>query len=194
MPDPSTLVAMPPYRDHPYVRRYGHLAGPAVFAPMFVIAIAGFLIGLLVMIPTALVTSRTTVALGVPGEAIPLVWQGKGPASLTVVSSTPVAKDAATCVLHRADGSVDRWGTEWIAARSFVLDGATWHTVAELSSPDSGESFTCTGEGLGELRAVRDRTVESWATVAVLAFGVVASAGMTAVGFAMRRTADAERR
>ncbi len=63
-----------------------------------------------------------------------------------------------------------------------------------ISSPESGESFTCTEDGLGGLRAVRDRTVELWATVGILAFGVVVSSGMTAVGFAMRRAADVERR
>lgn len=181
---------MPSYRDNRYARRYGILAGPAVVAPMFVVAMVGCVIGLLVMVPTAMFASRTTVAQGNPGETIALAWQGKDPGSLVIVSNTPAAQDAATCQLHQADGSVDPRGIGWTAPKPLHLDGATWHTVTRLSFPKSGESFICTGSGLGELRAVHDRSVEFWVIVGILAFGLLGSIGMTALGFSMRRAVD----
>ena len=181
---------MPPYRDHPYVRRYGHLSGPAVFAPVFIVGIVGFLIGALVMIPTAALNSRTLVAQGVPGQPISLEEPGKARGALVVLSSTPVAKDAATCQVHRVDGSLYRWGTKRTASRPVTLDGTTWYPVTALTNTRSGDSFTCAGAALGDLRAVRDRTIEFWVIAGLFVLGTLASVGMTALGFAMRRAVD----
>ena len=179
-----------PTRDHPYVRQYGAFAGPALYAPMFVIAMVGCLIGILIMIPASMFNAHTTIARGVPGEAIPLVWEGRATGPLLVASSTPVAEGAVTCEIHRDHHTPTRPEVQPTEAAEFHLNGSTWYPLFRLASTDSGDSFTCTGAGLGDLRAVRDHTEEYQRVAVLLTFSLFVFAGMAAMGFLMRGSAN----
>lgn len=178
---------MPSPRDNPHFRKYGHLSGPAVYAPMFLIALGLFVCAALVMVPFAALRSVVTVASGAPGTPIPLSFAGDAPGSLVVVSNTPVAEDSATCEARDAAGQPVRRGVGWVRPRPLPLDGADWYPVAELNRPADGQTFTCSGPGLGELRAVEDNRFRNWTFAGLFILGGVAAGGLSALGFAMRR-------
>ncbi|MFT3875691.1 MAG: hypothetical protein QM708_04620 [Propioniciclava sp.] len=177
------------YRDHPYVQRYGPVAALPVYAPMFAVGAVLFLIGAVIMPFVAVFASRDTVAEGAAGTPLVVVWNrsdNRG-ADLLIASSTPVEPRAVTCTARGADGTPYRFGPEPVTKPAFSLDGVSWQPVATIRFLDSGDSVTCTGAGLGELRVIADKSTMHGVLAVMLAVGTVVSVLMTLIGFAMRR-------